>query len=135
RRHDTKSNDDCNPTTQNDLQCKRSVGSLPALGSSTRAIGTRAGVRCGGTEATLASPGPWRSLVARLTGGQEVVGSNPAGPTGRNPPIGGGLVLSDVSPTHSKAGRLIGCPNRRRRLPPPLPARSGPGRWPDGRPG
>ena len=25
--------------------------------------------------------GPWRSLVARLTGGQEVVGSNPAGPT------------------------------------------------------
>ncbi len=27
------------------------------------------------------SHGPWRSLVARLTGGQEVVGSNPAGPT------------------------------------------------------
>ena len=25
--------------------------------------------------------GPWRSLVARLTGGQEVAGSNPAGPT------------------------------------------------------
>src|SRR5690606_18848373 len=72
RRHDTKSNDDCNPTTQNDLQCKRSVGSLPPLGSSTRAIGTRAGVGCGGTEATLASPGPWRSLVARLTGGHRL---------------------------------------------------------------
>lgn len=25
--------------------------------------------------------GLWRSLVARLTGGQEVVGSNPASPT------------------------------------------------------
>ena len=25
--------------------------------------------------------GPWRSLVARLTGGQKVAGSNPVGPT------------------------------------------------------
>src|SRR5690606_7126445 len=37
--------------------------------------------------------GPWRSLVARLTGGQEVVGSNPAGPT-RNPLIRAGFTLS-----------------------------------------
>ena len=29
--------------------------------------------------------GLWRSLVARLTGGQEVAGSNPASPTGRKP--------------------------------------------------
>jgi hypothetical protein len=29
--------------------------------------------------------GLWRSMAARLTGGQEVAGSNPASPTRRNP--------------------------------------------------
>ena len=36
--------------------------------------------------------GPWRSLVARLTGGQEVAGSNPAGPTS------GGFVPTGLRP-------------------------------------
>ena len=31
---------------------------------------------------TLPTIGTWRSLVARLTGGQEVAGSNPVVPTG-----------------------------------------------------
>ncbi len=40
--------------------------------------------------------GPWRSLVARQSGGLEVVGSSPTGPTTRlpkNPCVGGGFLL------------------------------------------
>ena len=36
--------------------------------------------------------GPWRSLVARFTGGEEVVGSNPAGPTTTQPSLGNHLL-------------------------------------------
>ncbi len=36
--------------------------------------------RCG--LPALAGIGLWRSMAARLTGGQEVAGSNPASPTG-----------------------------------------------------
>ena len=40
--------------------------------------------------------GLWRSLVARLTGGQEVVGSNPASPTKENPRRNGGFLIPGV---------------------------------------
>lgn len=45
--------------------------------------------------------GPWRSLVARLTGGQEVVGSNPAGPTRKPAPLSG-FPLSEATRRHSE---------------------------------
>src|SRR5690606_2282877 len=47
--------------------------------------------------------GLWRSLVARLTGGQEVVGSNPASPTIRNPRTSGGFCVSRVYPDRERA--------------------------------
>ena len=40
--------------------------------------------------------GLWRRLVARLTGGQKVVGSNPASPTHRSPRNPGGFVVSEA---------------------------------------
>mgnify|MGYP006877029458 FL=1 len=47
------------------------------------APGGAGGVCSSGAEARMTAirHGLWRSLVARLTGGQEVVGSNPASPT------------------------------------------------------
>src|SRR5690606_39888472 len=42
--------------------------------------------------------GLWRSLVARLHGAQEVVGSNPASPTKKRPSVSGGFFHADVKP-------------------------------------